>query len=556
MEGSFQEFWRILTGIALLLLAVHTMEGSVAEISGRKFKLFLKRQTDNKLKTVATSVLITSVLQSSSLVNLVIMDMLGSGIVSLEQALALNLGANLGTTVNSWLVVLLGFNTNMENWVLPLTGITGIAMGVLPKNSAPQLIFRFLFSLSLLLFSLDLIKTGSSFVVTHELLQLAEGPLFFLLFGIIVTSLVQASSIVMVLALTALYTGSISFESACAVVLGGEIGTTLKFFIASAGSAPVKKRMALGNFFFNFFSAIIIFITLKYVTAFILLIAGEHNRLVALVLFQTLFNVFSLVLFTPWLSRIKVVLSRVFTHAEMAGLFIKPGTNISIPGSVTVLENEIRNFINITGIYIIGFFTNPEEYANNQPGLHDFARKTSEQQYQSIKQLHGLIQRFRLQVQKTTNDPSLLARIDGLFASARNIMYAAKSMHNIANDIRQFENSSKDAKYHYYLELIQSVPAFCKPLLELSNNTKTNPQELVPALTKIYTEMGHNYQVVINSLDTRQQDNEISNIEISTLLNCNRELYSAFKSLFYGVMKFLLSPDESAGFEKRPGFIR
>ena len=134
MSSTF-DVWKMLAGVAFFLLAMNFMETTLRLLAGRRFKLFLKRETTSKVKAIGGGAIVTALLQSSSIVNLLVLSMVGAGVVKMENALALMLGSNLGTTVNSWIVATLGFNYNIESIVLPVAGISGILMAFSSNES-------------------------------------------------------------------------------------------------------------------------------------------------------------------------------------------------------------------------------------------------------------------------------------------------------------------------------------------------------------------------------------------------------------------------------------
>lgn len=551
--GWSTENWKILAGVAFFMLAIRSMEGTIASLSNRKFKLLLKRETGNRFGAAATGALAAAIVQSSSVANLVIIDMAGSGILPLQSALALNLGANLGTTINSWLVSWLGFHVNMEMWILPVTGITGIAMHLSDQRPRIQSVCRLLFSLSLILFSLDFIKSGMGSLISRAPLGTIHNIWLVVLFAITATAIVQASSIIMVLALTALYLQTISFESACALVLGGEIGTTLKLFFAARGLNETKKAMALGNFLFNVITAFFVLIFLDVFAGWALFIAGSTHEIEALVWFQTLFNFLALLLFLPWLPAASAFLvKRKWVSHDGGKSSNTPGNGAAV--SVTGLEQEVRNFMNHVAFFMMDAFGSAGG-AHHPKVMKGFGEKSNDQQYQLIKQLNGKLHRLMLDVKKNHAAAVSRARIEQLASAARNTMYAAKNIRNITDDIKQFRNSSNDIKFNFFLDASQRVPEYCRSVLSLLNESSQKPNH-ADQLGKIYTDMGEAYQTSLIALYGDRITDGVSNIEISSLLNCNREIFSAFKSFFYGVMELLLSPEDSGKFEERPGFIR
>jgi len=95
------DIWKMLAGIAIFLLGIKFLEESLQELAGRRFKLFLKKQTQNKLKAIGGGAVVTAVLQSSSIVGLMVLAFAGAGIIHMQNALAIILGANLGTTISN-----------------------------------------------------------------------------------------------------------------------------------------------------------------------------------------------------------------------------------------------------------------------------------------------------------------------------------------------------------------------------------------------------------------------------------------------------------------------
>ena len=112
-------------GVGLFLFGMHLLEVSLKNISGRNFKLFLQRITKNSVGAAAGGAIVTAVLQSSSMVSLMVLAFVGAGVFTMKNALAIILGANLGTTIDSWLVATLGFKVHIELAAYPAICIGG-----------------------------------------------------------------------------------------------------------------------------------------------------------------------------------------------------------------------------------------------------------------------------------------------------------------------------------------------------------------------------------------------------------------------------------------------
>jgi phosphate:Na+ symporter len=129
------DIWKVLAGVAIFLLGIKFLEESLQQLAGRKFKLFLKRQTSNKIKAIGGGAIVTGALQSSSLVSLMVLAFVGAGVITMQNALAVILGANLGTTIDSWIVALIGFKVNIERFSLPIAGIAGLGFAIFNKQT-------------------------------------------------------------------------------------------------------------------------------------------------------------------------------------------------------------------------------------------------------------------------------------------------------------------------------------------------------------------------------------------------------------------------------------
>lgn len=556
MSTSF-DIYKMLAGVAFFLLAMNFMENALQHLSGRKFKLFLKKHTTSRIKAIGSGTIITGVLQSSSIVNLMLLSMVGAGVVKMENTLALMLGSNLGTTLNSWILVSLGFNFNIENIVFPVAGITGILMAFINNESKWFSLLRLIFSVAFLFIALGFIKAGmEGFVNQTDLAYFNRYPLIvFLLLGILLTAIVQSSLTTLALTLSALYANAISLNVAMAIVLGAEIGTTLKLFLASVGGSAAKKRVALGNFLFNVVTASVTLLLLQQVNYLITGLLQIKNSLIALVFFQSFINLFCIILFFPFLHLFGKFLLTRFSDTEDESFYISkvPATD---PGlALEALENETKLLINHVIDYSIqSFGVVSDGIQSNNMVQKDFNCKTATEKYLHIKQQHGEMHNYYLELQNSTKDKSNTERLSQLIAAIRNTMYAAKNINDAQHDIAQMSNSSNDVKFNFYLQSKESLMNFYKQVQLLLNENKVPGQ--VESLTFIYHSVTTGYSETLQSLYKNSMSKSVNEIEISTLINFHRELYTFFKSTLYGLKNYLLSPAEAAYFDSLPGFIR
>lgn len=550
------DIWKMLAGVAFFLLAMNLMEEALHLLAGRRFKLFLKNHTSHKLKAIAGGAVVTGLLQSSSIINLFVLGMVGAGVLAMENALSVILGSNLGTTLSSWLFATLGFSISIDSWALPVAGVTGIIMAFLNNENKGFAVFKLLFSLAFLFIALGFIKTGmESFVKQTDLTDYNSYPVIvYVLLGVLLTSIIQSSSATIALTLSALYTNAITFYIATAIVLGSEIGTTFKLFLASAKGLVAKRRVALGNFLFNFVTVLVLYFLLRPVNYLITGILKITDSLIALAFFQSLVNLFSVVLFFPFLKPVSRFLIRRVKDKEKDSFYISkvPVTDPEI--ALLALENETSYLISCVIYYGLHAFDLADNIIAGPSVQKYFHNKTLPEKYAYIKKLHGEMHSFYLQLQNINATKSETERQNQLISAIRNTMYAAKSMRDAQHDIDQLRNSSNDIKYNFFLQSKERVLVFYQQLTNILY--EKNKTSHLGGLIQLYQSTTGGYAVTLQSFYKESLTRKINEVEISTLLNFNRELYTSFKSALFGSKDYLLSVKDAEYFDAQPGFIR
>lgn len=550
---SLFDFWKVLAGVAIFMLGMMMLEEALQQLAGRPFKLFLRKHTTHKLKAIGAGAVVTALLQSSSIVNLMLLAFVGSGIIQMENGLAMMLGSNIGTTFTSWIVATVGFEFNLESLALPATGIAGIGMMLLNKHSKWFQLCKFFLGFSFLFVGLNFMKTGVEAMVQQTDLSRFNdySVLLFLLIGVLITALIQASSATIALVLAALHAHAIELQPAMAIVLGAEIGTTIKLFIASAKGIAAKKRVALGNFLMNVIISFLLIFLLAPIDNLITKQMGITNNVLALVVFQTFVNLVSVVLFYPFLQPFGKFLSARFTKNNDETLFIhkiKPGENEL---AVQALQKEAAYFLQLVIDYSKRVFE-LNHLNNGQTAV--FLKKPAEEQYEFIKHLHGDILSFYVKQQSAQLQPEEALHLQRLISSVRNGMYAAKSIKDASFDAVLLRNSSNDKKFTHYQESREETSRLLTGVNNLLLQQKT--EQTAATLIQLYKQIIEQYTQELQELYRQSSIDHLNETEISTIINYNRELYTAYKSLLLATKDLLLNEQEAAQFDELPGFIR
>ncbi|MBI3139134.1 MAG: Na/Pi cotransporter family protein [Sphingobacteriales bacterium] len=549
------DFWKMLAGVAIFLLGIRWMEESLHQLAGRQFKLFLRKQTASRVKAIGGGALVTAALQSSSVTSLMVLAFVGAGIITMQNALAVLLGANLGTTVTGWIMAGAGFTVNIEQVALPVAGLAGLGYALFNRAGRWYNWCRFFLGFSFLFIGLGYIRTGMEGLVTIlDPGQYAGAPLLvFFGAGFVITTLIQSSSATMAIALSALYTGVIQFNDAVGIILGSELGTTIKLFIAGINGAAAKKRVALGNFLFNMVTVGLVLIFLAPLSHFVQEVLGIRNSLLALVFFQSLVNLLTILFFSPFLGKIGRFLEKRYAENKEESHFIHKVSPLVPSAALVAMENESTYFFHIVLDYAWHSheWSNPFQQEMELPA--GFTGKTVPGKYEYIKLLHGELHQFYIQLQKHVAEREELEKANRLISSVRNLMYAAKSMKDAIPDMEQLENSANDIKYAYYLKNRELMDRFCK---EVYGIEKSAPAARFAELARLYQQVTTGYTQSLKDLYRETTAGSVNETEITTLLNFNREIFTAYKSILFGVKDLLFDKEQAKYFDELPGFIR
>lgn len=261
MNYSFLDFLTLLGAIGLFLYGMKVMSEGLQKVAGDRMRSILSAMTRNRFMGVLTGTLITAIIQSSSASTVMVVSFVNAGLMTLVQSIGVIMGANVGTTMTSWIIALLGVKADISAYVMPLIAISLPLM--FSSKSSYKSLSEFLLGVALLFLGLGMISANVPELSPEQLEFLAGyssmgffSVMLFVGVGMVVTMIIQSSAatfaIVMVMALK----GWIPFEMACAMVLGSNIGTTITPILASLGANIVAKKAAMAHFLFNFFGSI------------------------------------------------------------------------------------------------------------------------------------------------------------------------------------------------------------------------------------------------------------------------------------------------------------
>lgn len=258
MNYSFLDFLCLIGSVGLFLYGMKVMSEGLQKAAGDRLRNILSAMTRNRFTGTITGFAITALIQSSSASTVMVVSFVNAGLMTLAQSMAVIFGANVGTTFTAWVIALFGFKVNISAFVLPLIGL---AVPLLfSKKGRTKSIGEFLVGFSFLFMGLDMISlyvpdlqsNPEMFAFLKEYASMGiSSILIFLAVGIVLTMVIQSSAATFAITLIMCTKGWITFDLACALVLGSNIGTTITPILASMSGNVAAKRTAMGHLLFN-----------------------------------------------------------------------------------------------------------------------------------------------------------------------------------------------------------------------------------------------------------------------------------------------------------------
>ena len=258
MEYSIMDFLCLLGAVGLFLYGMKVMSEGLQKAAGDRLRNILSAMTRNRFAGLLTGCSITALIQSSSASTVMVVSFVNAGLMTLAQSMAVIMGANVGTTFTAWIISIFGFKVNISLMILPLIALAVVLL--FTNRSKAKSIGEFLVGFSFLFMGLDMISSyvpdlqnnPEMFAYLREYASLGfRSVLLFTLVGLVVTAVIQSSAAMFAITLIMCSKGWISFDLACALVLGSNIGTTITPLLASMSGNVAAKRTAMGHLLFN-----------------------------------------------------------------------------------------------------------------------------------------------------------------------------------------------------------------------------------------------------------------------------------------------------------------
>lgn len=336
---SLQIAMSVVGGLGIFMLGMKYMSEGMQTVAGGSLRKMIRVVTDNRFLAVGTGTIVTMLVQSSSVTTVIIVGLSNAGLMQLHQTIGVIMGANIGTTITGWILVL-----NIGAYGLPILGVAALVY-LFVRHERIRFVAMALMGVGMIFFGLELMKDGFApmrdmpfFVEAFTLFSADNywGMMLAVAIGCILTLIVQSSSATLGITIGLAATGVIPFTTAAALVLGENLGTTITVVLASIGATTNARRTAYAHVLFNLIGVI-------WVTSIFALfmngigwlsesIYGVDPRAISMTtsspeqfatvitsgiaMTHTVFNITNAVLFLPFLTPFAKLLTRMVPESE------------------------------------------------------------------------------------------------------------------------------------------------------------------------------------------------------------------------------------------------
>ncbi|MFH0849259.1 MAG: Na/Pi cotransporter family protein [archaeon] len=415
----------IVGGLALFLYGMVIISSGLQKTAGQKTRLILEKMTDNPIKGIATGIVTTVSVQSSSVITVFLVTMVNSQLLTLRNAVGVIFGANIGTTITAQMIA---FNIGL--YALPVIAV-GFLVNFLGRNPFEKYFGEALLGVGFIFLGMIFMNSGvkplhDSTFFMQMLKVFGDQPIWGIISGAIFTGIIQASSATIALVIAMAMQGMIDLQAAIAITMGANIGTCVTALIGSIGTSRNAKRVAVIHLSFNVIGTAIMFFPLKYVVQFVSLTASDLPRQIANA--HTIFNILTTVFLLPFISGL-ILLSRKIVRGEdfsLGTIGYLDRKMLKVPSiAIEQATKEIKRMADIT----FDMLSQSKEilFQNKRDRI-----KVIEKQEITLDQIHHSLDSYLLQLSETDISSRERERLAGLTHSITDIERVGDLVYNIA----------------------------------------------------------------------------------------------------------------------------
>ena len=529
----------IIAGIAIFIIGMQYMENGFKLFSGGVLETILQKFTSTTPKAIGTGFLATAVVQSSSLVTVIIISFLSAELIGLTQAVGVVFGSNIGTTTTAWLVSSLGLKIKIAHYALPML-IFGVVMQF-SKHSVYKGIGSVLIGLGFIFLGIAYMKEG--FDTLKDGLDLAEyaipgylGVFVYIFFGAVATVIIQSSSATMAIIITALATGQIDYINALSLAIGANIGTTVTAAIGAIASNKNGKRLAVAHLIFNMVTALFAVVFLYQLRDLVdklapLLSISETDVAMKLALFHTLFNVIGVLLVSPFIKQLVRFLQTLFHPKEKGRGRAKyltkevmelPSTAIAALRKETIhlYDKSLEAIVHAMNLHRSEIFSDADV---NEVVVHSVAliKIDIDKTYQNeLKNLYGEIIRYA-SMTPGNMDQEDNNKIYELKLTARDIIEMVKDVRELQKNLNFYSKSHNTVIINEYNKLRSQLVTVLRSIQQIRDDEQiiASEEEILTRI-EVQKEIAIDNEKALNqNIDKLIRENKINSSMATSLIN-------------------------------------
>jgi len=482
------DFKVISAGVAIFLFGMLSLEEGFRAFTGGALERLLRRTTSSTWKSVVFGIFSTTVMQSSSLVSVITISFLSAGLITLGAGIGIIFGANLGTTTGAWLIAGFGLKVDIASYAMPMLAI-GVIL-IFQSSKALKGIGYILAGLGFLFLGIHYMKEGfESFKSTIDLSQFAvagyPGLFLFTAIGIFATVVMQSSHATLVLIITALAAGQITYENALALAIGANVGTTVTAMLGAMSANEAGKRLAVAHLLFNVVTGLIAIILVYQIAQLIDWIAADigiaaDDYTLKLAVFHSIFNLLGIMVMLPFISLMVTTLERIIPEKKLeidqpkyltASSAEFPDTAIEVlrKESMRVYDAALRIIVDVLGFKKIDVLSETDlmQVAVTQKRVHKLDVDAVYERH--IKGIYSAIIAF-ISTTSFSRQDEHSARIHWLREANKDIVEAVKDTKHLQKNLMRYLNPDNESMRRVY-NMIRIQIAYVIRELELMRHS-------------------------------------------------------------------------------------
>lgn len=363
---TFKIIYTVLGGLGIFFYGMKMMSDSLQQAASDVITKVINSLTSNRILAVVVGMIVTMIVQSSSVTTVMVVGFVNAGLMQLTQAIGVIFGSNIGTTITGWII-----SIKVGKYGLLFIGV-GIFPVLFSKNSKLQNIGKILFGIGMIFLGLTLMSGAFKPLRSNQeflnMISYFSGQNYMSFFASIVTGclltvIIQSSSAMLGITIALATSGVIQFHTAAALVLGENIGTTITALLASVGTNTNAKRAARAHAFFNVFGVLLIFSILPWYVDFIEYIIpteanatdaeGNYPNIAAhIAASHTFFNVTATICFIPFLGHLARFVTKITPESEddKKQLILVGDPSDIVPATAIIqAESEVKKMLDVMG---------------------------------------------------------------------------------------------------------------------------------------------------------------------------------------------------------------